>query len=111
MELERLKREVNFKANLYNELQIKLAQTKLEFKKNEPIIKILEKPSPPIDQCGTAKLTLLFIFLIIGLIASSSIILFKFLLDRLMGNNINREKLAAIKYYLGTFVKMEKDNA
>lgn len=95
--LERLKRNVAFNADLYSELQIQYYRTKIELKKKEPIIRILERPTPPINPSGIGKITSLILFIFIGLLVSLIIIFYKFIMKNLRDDEVNKEKLDHIR--------------
>ena len=97
IELDRLKREISLKTNLYNELQIQYAQTEIELKKQEPVIKILERPSPPLEKSNYGIIKLTIIFLFIGLLIYSVIVIYDMIYSGLMQDINNKEKIKLIK--------------
>ena len=44
---ERLRREVRFKEQLYSQLQEQVTQTRLKLQKEQPVVTIAERPTPP----------------------------------------------------------------
>jgi len=44
---ERLRREVRFKEQLYSQLQEQVTKTRLQLRKEQPVVTIAEKPAPP----------------------------------------------------------------
>lgn len=96
-ELERLKRDVSFKAGLYSELQIQYTQTSIELKKKEPVIRIVERPTPPINPSGLGKITILIIFMFIGFLTALIIVFYNFIIINLKEDEVNREKMNIIK--------------
>ena len=74
-ELERLKRNVSFKAEVYSELQSQLTQTEIELKRKEPVIRILERPSPPKEPLGPSRSIIVLLFVFLGLILALSVII------------------------------------
>ncbi len=44
---ERLRREVEFKEQLYSQMQKQVTQTRLQLQKEQPVVTIAEKPAPP----------------------------------------------------------------
>lgn len=95
--LERLKSDVTFKAELFNELQLQYAQTKIELKKKEPVIRIIERPSPPLFPSGLGKLTILILFLFIGFLIGLIVVFYNFIIQYIRDEEENKEKMDFIK--------------
>lgn len=98
-ELDRLKREVDFRANLYNELQIQFAQNKIELKKKEPVIRIVERPTQPIKPSGLGKATTVFLFIFMGFLIGLIKIFYDFIIESLNQDKSAHQKLNKIKEY------------
>jgi uncharacterized protein involved in exopolysaccharide biosynthesis len=68
-EQDRLQRQVQFKSQLYSELQKQLTQARIDLQRSEPVITVVEHPVPPDspDNVGT-KLILVFAVFVGGVI-------------------------------------------
>jgi len=95
--LERLNRDVSFKADLYSELQLQFAQTKIELKKKEPVIRIVERPSPPINPSGLGKIAILLILIFMGFLLSFIVIFSKFVFANIQADQASNDKIKIIK--------------
>ena len=99
-ELERLKRNVSFKAEVYSELQTQLTQTEIELKRKEPVIRIMERPSPPIEPSGISRLFLIVASLIFGLITGLTLAMFRLFSQNLKEDKENSKKIEEIRKIL-----------
>ena len=100
-ELERLQRNVSFKAEVYSELQSQLTQTEIELKRKEPVIRIMERPSPPREPRGPGKGTIIILFLFLGFILSLIKVISSLFIKQYMQNNDKTgEKSRAIISYI-----------
>lgn len=104
-ELERLKRDVTFKAQLFSELQIQFMQTEIDLKKNEPVIRIIERPSPPINPSGMGRFNIIILFLFMGLLTGFVIVLIRFIITNLKQDKISQQKMENIKTDFSSFFK------
>lgn len=77
IELNRIKREISHKSDIYNEIQLQLTQTEIKLRKQEPIIRVIERPYPPLIKSGIRAILLLVLFFIIGILFSFIIIISK----------------------------------
>jgi len=96
-ELDRLKRDISFKENLYNELLMEYTQLQIELKKLEPVIKIINRPSPPNSKSGISKIMIVFVFFILGLLISLGYIFYFFIIMNLENNLQNKTKFDNIR--------------
>lgn len=96
-ELDRLKRDVDFKANLYNELQLRYTQAKLELKKSEPVIKIIERPSPPLNHSSLGRFSILLICIVIGFLIGLVLIFFNIIINSIKQDEKDLEKYNNVK--------------
>ena len=96
-ELERLKRNVSFKTEIYNELKLKLVQTEIELKRNEPIVRIIERPVLPIEPSSLGRLSIILIFLFLALLLTLLITVLDMLYTSFIKTPNNREKIVTIK--------------
>jgi uncharacterized protein involved in exopolysaccharide biosynthesis len=65
-EQERLQRQVQFKSDLYNELQTQLTQAQIELQRSEPIVTIVEEPVPPSQRSSPQRKLIVLISLVLG---------------------------------------------
>lgn len=65
--LERLQRQVNFKTQLYTELQTQVMQAKIELQRSKPVITIIEKPVPPHKKSAPKRKLIVIMSLFLGL--------------------------------------------
>jgi len=63
---DRLRRQVNFKEQLYSELQSQLTQTRLELQRRSPVATVVEKPVPPIEKSSPQRLLIVILSMILG---------------------------------------------
>ena len=96
-ELERLNRNVSFKAEVYSELQTQLTQTQIELKRKEPVIRILERPSPPNEASGTGRLFIIIAILIVGIFFVMFMVMFELFTKNLKQDKENQSKIDEIR--------------
>lgn len=65
-EIDRLRRQVTFKTQLYQELQNQKTQAEINLKKKEPVITIIEKPLPSSEKSGPNRKLIVIIFIFLG---------------------------------------------
>ncbi len=100
IELERLRRNVDFKASVFTEVQNRLTNAEIELKRSEPVITILEKPGKPLNPTGFGLKMLVILFLLIGLFVSIVWIYLGKYLSFVFDNPIDRTKLNNLKELL-----------
>ncbi|UCD38646.1 MAG: hypothetical protein JSW54_03980 [Fidelibacterota bacterium] len=66
MEMERLQRQVDFKTQLYSELQAQLTQTEIDLQKNRPVLTVVEAPVPPLESSGPRRKVMVLAGLVFG---------------------------------------------
>lgn len=96
-EMERLQRAIDFRANLYNEIQLQFAQTQIELKKQEPIIRVVQRPVPPLQQSGLGTLLTLFLSLFLGLMIYILYIIYLFIINMMISDQASEIKFNFIK--------------
>ena len=96
-ELERLKRQVTFKTELYSHLQTQLTQVELELKRNQPVITVLQAPFPPISPSAPKRKRIVMLSLILGGLAGIFAIVIKTAFERQMVNDVSRAEWFEIK--------------
>jgi len=68
-EVERLRRKVTFKTELYSDLQTQLTQAEIELQRSRPVITLLEESVPPLKPGGPNRKLIVLLALFIGGIA------------------------------------------
>jgi len=63
---DRLQRQVSFKEQLYSELQSQLTQTRLDLQRRQPVVTVVETPTPPLERSAPQRTLVVFISLILG---------------------------------------------
>ena len=96
-ELERLKRQVTFKTELYSHLQTQLAQVELELKRNQPVITVLQAPIPPILPSAPKRKRIVILSLILGGLAGIVAVVIKIVFEKRMANEESRAEWLEIK--------------
>lgn len=96
-ELERLKRQVTFKTELYSHLQTQLAQVELELKRNQPVITILQAPFPPAQPSSSRRKRIVLLSLILGGLTGIVVTVVKLAFEKQMANDVSRAEWLEIK--------------
>ncbi len=96
-ELERLKRQVTFKTELYSHFQAQLTQVELELKRNQPVITVLQAPFPPISPSGPKRKRIVILSLILGGLAGIFAVVIKNAFEKQMVNDVSRAEWFEIK--------------
>lgn len=65
-ERDRLQRQVQFASNLYSEFQTQRTQAQIELQKSQPVITILEAPTPPINRSAPQRTLLVLLSAFLG---------------------------------------------
>lgn len=65
-EQQRLQRQVTFASDLYSELQTQLTQARIELKRSEPVITVVEEPVPPMQRSAPKRTLIVLLSLILG---------------------------------------------
>jgi len=65
---DRIQRQVQFKADLYSELQAQLTQARLDLQRSEPVITAVERPVPPTRRSSPRRTLIVIVSLVLGLI-------------------------------------------
>ena len=64
---DRLRRQVNFKEQLYSQLQSQVTQTRLDLRRQQPVITIVEPPVPPIERDAPKRTLILVVSVVLGM--------------------------------------------
>lgn len=65
--VERLQRQVNFKSQLYSDLQTQLTLAEIDLQRSTPVITILEGPVKPLEPSGPKRKLIVILSLLLGL--------------------------------------------
>jgi uncharacterized protein involved in exopolysaccharide biosynthesis len=63
---DRLRRQVRFKEQLYSELQTQLTQTRLELRRQQPVVTVVEEPVPPLQRSAPRRTLIVLLCLALG---------------------------------------------
>lgn len=63
---ERLRREVRFKEQMYSQLQEQVTQIRLKLQKQQPVVTIAERPTPPTEPSAPNRALIVFLALLLG---------------------------------------------
>ncbi|MCS4193411.1 uncharacterized protein involved in exopolysaccharide biosynthesis [Salinibacter ruber] len=63
---DRLQRQVSFKEQLYSELQSQLTQTRLDLQRRQPVVTVVEEPTPPLENSAPNRTLVVLLSLILG---------------------------------------------
>jgi len=66
-ERDRLQRQVQFKSQLYSNLQSQLTKTEIELKRNEPAVTMVGEPSPPTERSAPQRTLTVLMTIFVGL--------------------------------------------
>lgn len=67
-ERDRLRRQVQFAADLYSEFQTQRTQAQIDLQRSEPVITMLEAPTPPMEPSAPQRALLVVLSFILGAI-------------------------------------------
>ena len=67
-ERNRLRREVQFKADLYSELQTQVTQAEINLQRSQPVVTVVEAPIVPLKPSAPRRLVILVVSTFFGLI-------------------------------------------
>jgi uncharacterized protein involved in exopolysaccharide biosynthesis len=63
---DRLQRQVQFKEQLYSELQSQLTQTQLSLQQQQPVVTVMEKPAPPLKKSAPRRSVIVVVCCLLG---------------------------------------------
>jgi uncharacterized protein involved in exopolysaccharide biosynthesis len=96
-EQERLRRQVQFKSDLYSELQTQLTQAQIELQRSEPILTVIERPVPPMTRSAPNRMFIVLISLVVGVFIGISVAFVKTFFENTEEDAEEQEKLEEIK--------------
>jgi len=97
VEIERLRRQVNFKSQLYQEFQSQLTQAEIELQRIDPVLTVIEQPSPPLEKSGPKRKLTVILALFLGAGFSIGFVFMKEYLANLNKEEESRDKLKVIE--------------
>lgn len=97
IKLDRLQKKASFYRDIYYELQLQYTQTEIELKKQEPIVRVLEAPSPPYETSGISRIIIIIAFVFLGFFIVFIIILFDIIKNNLSNTENTKLKLQMIR--------------
>lgn len=96
-ERDRLQRQVRFASDLYSEFQAQRTQAEIELQRSEPVITILEAPSPPMERSAPRRsLIVILSFILGGMLGIGGAFVRTFLNEQ--GDDEEREKLEEVRH-------------
>lgn len=63
---DQLQRQVQFKEQLYSELQGQLTQTRLDLQRRQPVVTVMEEPVPPVQRSAPRRTIIVIVSLLFG---------------------------------------------
>lgn len=81
-EQDRLRRQVSFKEQLYSQLQGQLAQTRLEVRRQQPVVTVVETAVTPIERASPARTLIVILSLIFGIVLAAGLAIFLHFVSR-----------------------------
>ncbi|WP_028567054.1 Wzz/FepE/Etk N-terminal domain-containing protein [Salisaeta longa] len=94
---DRLQRQVTFKEQLYSNLQAQLTQTRLDLQKQQPVITVVEEPSPPLERSAPKRTLIVLLSIILGGFVGVGFAFVGAFLNSQEENEEEQEKLEEIK--------------
>ena len=68
---DRLQRQVNFKEQLYSELQSQLTQTRLDLQRRQPVVTVVEEAVPPMNRSAPNRTAIVILSIAFGVLVGS----------------------------------------
>ncbi len=101
VEIDRLKRNVAFKSQLYQELQSQLTQAEIELQRTDPVLTVLDQPVPPLEKTGPKRKLILLLSIFLGGGFALGLVFIKEYIINLKKDDENKLKLEEIsqKFY------------
>ena len=99
-EQERLRRQVSFKSELYQQLQAQVTQARIELQRSEPVITVVEEPVPPIRRSSPQRSLIVVLSLLLGSFIGVGIAFLRALLVSQKEREEQQKKVTEIKELL-----------
>ncbi len=93
-ELDRLRRQVRFKEELYSELQAQVTQAQIDLQRSQPVVTVIEKPVPPMLPSAPSRTLLVVVFIILGATIGVGVALVR---DAMLGEREDAEQAAKLE--------------
>ncbi|UCD37823.1 MAG: hypothetical protein JSW54_13540 [Fidelibacterota bacterium] len=97
VELERLRRIVTFKTQLYSDLQTQLTQAEIELQRSQPVITFVEAPVEPLQPSGPRRRMIVILALFLGAGLGVAVVAVKSVIENQKSDEESRAKLTEIK--------------
>jgi uncharacterized protein involved in exopolysaccharide biosynthesis len=94
---ERLRRQVQFKEQLYSELQSQLTQTRLDLQQQQPVVTLVEQPAIPIKGSAPPRTLIVIVSLLAGVVVGVLAAFGKTFLENLEDEKEKKEKVDEIR--------------
>lgn len=107
---DRLERQVQFKTDLYSELQAQLTQSEIDLKRSEPVITVVEEPVPPLEPTSPQRVVIVILSIFGGLIAGILLVLVRAYFREENTSGERQAKLREVReaFYPGRFIRTAK---
>jgi len=93
---DRLRRQVNFKQQLYSDLRGQLTQARLDVQRQQPVVTVVEEPVPPLQKSSPNRLLLILLSGVVGVFLGCGIAFALALAEAFGDDKHRREKLHRI---------------
>ena len=102
-EMDRLKRILSFKTQLYADLQTQLTQAEIELQRSRPVITLLEAPVPPLERSAPKRTMIVIISFILGIGLGLGLTYTRELISTMQTSRSQSWKLAELKKVASQF--------
>lgn len=97
-ELDRLRRNVTFKSQLYSELQTQVTQAEIELQRSLPVLTILEEPVPPVIPSGPRRTLMVLFSIVLGFFVAFVVAFLRSVFEKLPADREDHAKWDEIKH-------------
>ncbi|MCH7576059.1 MAG: hypothetical protein IIA59_13190 [Candidatus Marinimicrobia bacterium] len=73
----RLQRELNFKVQVYSDLQNQLTQSEIELQRSKPVLTFIEVPLQPLHPSGPKRTLTVLLGIFLGLVSAGIVVIFR----------------------------------
>lgn len=94
---ERLRREVQFKEQLYSQLQKQITQTRLDLKRRQPVVTVAERPAPPANPSAPNRPLIVVLSLAVGVVLGGTGAFLRSALQEQQDQEERRQKVEEVK--------------
>ncbi len=96
-EMDRLKRILSFKSQLYSDLQTQLTQAEIELQRSRPVITLLEAPVPPLERSAPKRTLIVIMSFILGMGLGLGLAYARVIVSDMKNNRSQAGKLAELQ--------------